>query len=192
MANQVFAPTTASWTASGAGTGVAAVGIGTTMPTELANWAPYGGTAKPQSALVFWNPNFRTTLTYPSAKFAFICNIVRAGVQSDMFCGVGTCNNPSVSSVASILAGLNPFVISSGYAVNDPAFLYRLYGSRNQVLASILDADSIGNGVLEVANVPGQITTELLANGTVPPTYPFTGIAATFTDAGVQNGQIPT
>lgn len=191
MANEVFAPTTATWAATGAGTGVAAVGIGTTMPTELAAWAPYGGTAKPLSALVFWNPNFKASLTSPAIKFGFICNLIRAGVQSDIFVGFGYCNNPSVSTSAVITAGLNPMVLPSGYAANVPAFLYRMYGSRNQILGAIQDSDVNGNGDVTMHNAAGQITVEMLSNGT-DATFPYTGIVALYDQSGSPEiGQIP-
>jgi hypothetical protein len=189
MSNEVFAPTTASWSATGAGSGVAGLGIGTTMPTELANWAPYGDGVKPLNALVWWNKYYSSSLTAPCPKFAFIASVVRSA-EVDTFIGFGLVANPSVSSTAGIKAGLAPGVQPNGWGTGQPCFLTKFYGSANGPLATIEDADAYGNGTMVGVNSSGAVTWQMLCDF-ADTDHPYTGILALWNAAGTLVDRIP-
>ena len=163
MANEVFAPTTATF-----GPGVDVVGIGTTLPTELAAWVPFPSapTLRLKSALVFYNSGYSAVGTSAAVKFAFIGTAINPGAQATTVIGYGIVANPSVSGTAVILAGfqMNMVVNPFGGGATSFALSYSMVNHNNQVIFQIAEDDVQGDGAAYLMNNAGVATVRLYSN----------------------------
>jgi len=84
------------------------IGFGTALPPELASYYPFGVGGNPiRAAIIFYNSAWDPTSTTPLIKFHFIAPSSDPALKvAALILGMGICNNPSVSTVATCVSGV--------------------------------------------------------------------------------------
>lgn len=190
MAAEVIAPTTATFAA-----GNTVIGFGTTLPAELAAWVPFATdpTIKPVTATVFYNAQWSAAATVPTVKFTFMTTVITpsdGGVHT--FWGYGLVANPSVSTTAVIMCGVNPSYLPNGYGAGQAGVAHRFYSKNNTELVAIAQDDAGGDGAVAVYDIAGTQRINLGCNYYDPAVYPsLTGFLITFDNTGAVTGSAP-
>lgn len=189
MAAEVIAPTTATFAA-----GNTVIGFGTTLPAELAAWAPFSAypTVKPVTATVFYNSAWSAGATVPTVKFTFMTTVITPDGAVTTFFGFGLVAKPSVSTTAVIFAGFSPAYQANGFGAGKPGAIHRFYSSQNTVLADSREIDVEGDGAFVVSNNAGQDTIDIATNYFNPTYFPgITGWVVTRDASGTPTGTAP-
>lgn len=141
------------------------IGMGTSIPPELAVYKPFGASGEPiTAAIVFYNAAFNTVATTPLIKFHFIAPATNVSIGVAALCiGMGICNNPSVNSTA---------VVNAGFQVGaQDAFTGHMsmdYGFANHLDANVVEIgeyDTAGDGEVVTFDSTGNTDTGSLPAG---------------------------
>jgi len=196
MALSIFAPTTGTFTP---GHDVMGIATGTDLPTELANWEPFGvGTGnKPKYALIGYNSAYLTTRTYSQVKYVFATFVNNPGVTQDIVHGAYVVLNASVNpSTGQIVAAqwLGFDITGTGGAGGlYPDVFHDFRGHNTERLAVIFEDDSQGDGAMDFYNNAGVRTVQIYSNF-ASPSGPDATSGAVFTvsqTGSTETGQLP-
>jgi hypothetical protein len=189
LSAEVIAPTTATFAA-----GNNVLGFGTTMPPELAAWAPYADepTVVPLAATVFYNTSWNPSSTSALVKFTFLATLIRTDGSIATVLGYGVTINPSVSATARIYQEFSTFYVPNGFGAGEPFSRVDFYGCDNSVLTSFLEAGSDGAGQVQVLNNANVATVRLGSNFGGTTAWPdITGYLVTTDNTGAVTGATP-
>jgi len=157
MSNEVIAPTTATFAE-----GNDVIGLGTSLPAELAAWTPYGGTYVLKSALIFYSSDWSATATYGQVKYWFIAfGNVTSGTakgESDFYIGCCYVTNASNSTTGVIRPLLSAGMTAANLAYNNT------YNGGGGLATQVADDDSGHDASWKLQTAAGTATVQAYTN----------------------------
>lgn len=129
------------------------IGIGTELPIELTG-------AGISTAIVFYNSLWNPNSTTPLVKFMFIASSFAPGAQGGgIAIGFGICNNPSASTFANIVSGLE--IVAANAYPGHMSVQSSVFNHNDNQIITMGEGNATGDGLIATVNNNGTVSGQL-------------------------------